>query len=157
MFTIQHWRGSFFFIFNSHFFFVVLEFFIFFIFIYFLEDPNVQAFNSINRKTDSSQLAKSFGNLKSWWTCNGWTVVESIVDIQGNEELINSYFSFIFSWLFLLLSLSLLDPRLYKGKIWIGSWRCKSLVISCQSSPWNPQVYVKVIPVTLQFFETAGH
>jgi len=36
MFTIQHWRGSFFFIFNSHFFFVVLEFFIFFIFIFYL-------------------------------------------------------------------------------------------------------------------------
>jgi len=36
MFTIQHWRGSFSFIFNSHFFFVVLEFFIFFIFIFYL-------------------------------------------------------------------------------------------------------------------------
>ena len=35
-FTIQHWRGSFSFIFNSHFFFVVLEFFIFFIFIFYL-------------------------------------------------------------------------------------------------------------------------
>jgi len=34
MFTIQLWRGSFSFIFNSHFLSVVLEFFIFFIFIF---------------------------------------------------------------------------------------------------------------------------
>ena len=36
MFTIHHWRGSWVFIFNSHFLFVVLEFFIFSIFIFYL-------------------------------------------------------------------------------------------------------------------------
>ena len=36
IFWICSWRGSFSFIFNSHFFFVVLEFFIFFIFIFYL-------------------------------------------------------------------------------------------------------------------------